>query len=169
MKEIVYDIYDYLDENEVSGLFVPTNGYVKKDGTAVCGVGILKNLANSLKYFPYVLGQKIKEKGNTVQHIINMDFGKGVVPIYSFPVKPKSVICDGTNTISTRYKVGSSVPGWASKCDRKMIYASVRNMIDLLESDKEYILYDPSCESSYHDFKSLLESLPDNVTVIRET
>src|SRR5690606_14663583 len=136
MKEVVYNIHEYIKENDIDFLFVPTNGYIKKSGDAVCGVGILKYLSEQVKFFPFVLGQKIKANGNTVQHIMDMEFGVKKVSVCSFPVKPKSAICDGTNAITNRYKVGSTLPGWAVKCDKRMVFASTKNMIDLIKEDK---------------------------------
>lgn len=64
MKEVNGNLWDY----RVNGYYivVPTNGFVKKNGEAVMGRGVARELAIIDRKFPCKLGKAIKERGNRV-------------------------------------------------------------------------------------------------------
>lgn len=78
MKIIKEDIWKYWMNDCV--IVIPTNGFVKKDGSLVMGRGLALQAKNYIHNIEYILGNLVKEFGNTVYYIKEAH-------IFSFPVK----------------------------------------------------------------------------------
>lgn len=79
MLEIKGNIWDY--HNGANWVVVPTNGFVRKDGTCVMGRGVAAQCASKFPAIPGMLGTSIKNSGNKVYC-----YGSPY-RIFSFPVK----------------------------------------------------------------------------------
>ena len=66
MNEIVGNMWDYHDG--VNYIVIPTNGSVKKDGTAVMGAGLARQAAERFPDLSRLLGKHIETKGTTVAY-----------------------------------------------------------------------------------------------------
>lgn len=77
MKEVYGNLWNYPAQARV----ITTNGFVKKDGTAVMGRGCAKEAAKKYPQLPEALGMRIQEHGLTVEV-----FGLSET-IIAFPVK----------------------------------------------------------------------------------
>lgn len=77
MKIIKQNIWDYWKQGYT--IVIPTNGYVKKDGSCVMGRGLALQSKGYSYSIEFILGNLIKHKGNNVHCLGDC--------IYSFPVK----------------------------------------------------------------------------------
>jgi hypothetical protein len=82
MREIRGELFELIKQYD--GMCVTTNGFVKRNGECVMGAGIAKTIKNMFPEIPYRLGQFIKQYGNNVLYIGDIE---QVKPIFSFPVK----------------------------------------------------------------------------------
>lgn len=79
MKEIKGNLWDY--HKGTNWVVIPTNGFVRNDGTAVMGRGTAAQCANKFPAMPGMLGTSIKNSGNKVY-----SYGSPY-RIFTFPVK----------------------------------------------------------------------------------
>jgi len=146
---------------------ITTNGFVKKDGTAVMGRGCAYTFAQLYPDAQEVLGYRILLYGNIVQEICRRP---GKAAVYIFPVKPESVIYDGTNAVShmkKRFKIGDTVPGWAATADIDLIIKSANRMVEWAndENYKAIVLPRPGCgagELSWPEVSAVLSEILDD-------
>ena len=121
---------------------ITTNGYIKRDGTAVMGRGCAKEAATKFKDLPKALGLKLAREGNRVFYFPEFD-------IVTFPVKHR----------------------WDEKADIDLIKKSAEELRDIATITSAYFLLPrPGCkngELKWGDVKLVIEDiLPDNVIVI---
>ena len=64
MKTIKGNIWDYWQNN--CFIIIPTNGFVKKDGSLVMGKGLALQAKNTIHNIEYLLGKSIKTEGNKI-------------------------------------------------------------------------------------------------------
>jgi len=146
MKETRGNMFAYIGRSRFK-LFITTNGFVKKDGTAVMGAG---TAAQAVKIFqdeninlPDLLGKALMDKGNVITRLTTQ--------LYTFPVKE----------------------AWYEKASLRLIKKSVSRLNEIIEEDNDktkiYVLPRPGCGNGglkWERVKPLLESLPDRVWVI---
>jgi len=77
MKVIKGNIWDYPGKDH--GIVIPTNGYIKRDGSCIMGKGLSLQAKERIPGIEFRLGRLIRERGNNVFYL-----GKGLL---SFPVK----------------------------------------------------------------------------------
>jgi hypothetical protein len=147
MKEITGNLWDYYGKPKTY-LCITTNGFVKKDGTAVCGRGCAKEANIKHPDFAENLGWLLITEGNKFQWVLPY--------LYAFPVKYN----------------------WWEKADLKLIRKSALELKDCITKiceihggaiDIKFILPRPGCGNggrTWEEVKPLLEDLPDNVFVI---
>ena len=87
MKEIVGDIFSNTILNIADAICITTNGFIKKDGTAVMGAGVAKIARDSFDGISSDLAHLIKLNGNKVQIIRWMGYNKGEIAMIAFPTK----------------------------------------------------------------------------------
>jgi hypothetical protein len=154
-----------------------TNGFVKKNGEAVMGRGIAKEVATHFPRIPRCLGDSIKYHGNHVQILRS-----GGIPtqFISFPVKPTHRMCmPGKDEIvehmRDKFSIGDVVPGWACKAELGIILTSCRELMNLIVdcSLAKVVLNFPGIgagELKYEDVKAILDHELDlRVTVVTKS
>ena len=110
-----------------------TNGFVKANGECVMGKGIAKQLANHFASLPRDLGKRIKSMGNIVHWFT---YPSTPIVIVSFPVKPVSAPFTGNNAVnhmSSKFRQGASVPGWACKAEPELIKESLYQLVHMAD------------------------------------
>ena len=145
---------------------ITTNGYVKADGSNVMGMGCAKKAAEINKRVPYLLGAALRKNGNVVNHIID---GKRL-KLYSFPVKPKTVVNDGTNVVShmrDKLSIGQHIGGWASLAHLDIILKSAKELVILADMHgwSKVVIPRPGCgagELNWLDVKPELDKILDD-------
>lgn len=104
---------------------ITTNGFVKNNGACVMGRGIAKQIAIYWPMHTRTLGNLLQTNGNIVQPI----FIHLKTTFVAFPVKPVTIIADGTNHVSHMiFAKGAIIPGWAAKADTNIIRSSFEQL-----------------------------------------
>lgn len=159
---------------ECEAFCVTTNGFVKKNGECVMGRGCAKQAANYWPELPGRLGWLIKKYGNNVHVVYDIPpgqlFNQNNKYILSFPVKPKSVVYDGTNCVGHmkhRFNIGDTVPGWSAVADMDLILRSAKQLLDMSDyfGWKKIVIPRPGCgagELSWNEVKPKLDQILDN-------
>ena len=129
------NMLDVIYESNAEVLVVTTNGFVKKNGRNVMGMGIAWQVLNELPDIDLMYGSLIKEEGHKV-HIINHPDSD--VPVVMFPVKPVTkVITDMNQVVGHMYgncTVGQEAPGWATTADLAIIEQSAKQLKELADT-----------------------------------
>ena len=115
---------------ECDALVITTNGFTKANGDAVMGRGIAKQINAALPWVSTRLGQLLRFNGN-VPYLLGKH---NQIDLVSFPVKPKSVIYDGSNIVAhaqAQFKPGDQVPGFYAKADPELIVQSAHALVAL--------------------------------------
>ena len=173
MIEITGDIWGYYDVG--CNICITTNGFVKKNGWAVMGRGIAlqakKRFPNiDIRYGNMLGGPTSTGNPNTFM------FVEEIAPrIFSFPVKRDWGICSPGNVVShmtSTYKIGDIVPGWALKAEVEIIKESLL-LLSIQHFNKrfdEIILPRPGCGAGElnwgWDVRPLCEEYGDWLKVI---
>lgn len=126
MRQLRGDLLAY----ECDAIVVTTNGFTKQNGDCVMGRGIALQVANIYPQLPNILGDSIKRHGNKV---VAFDFEDEHPAIVAFPVKPITVISDGTNVVShmrNKFPKGAVVPGFACIAEKDLIEQSLKQLVD---------------------------------------
>lgn len=138
MKEVYGDAL--ILRRNYTYLCVTTNGFVKKDGTAVMGAGIAKSIARLAPAAPARLGMRIRKNGNIVQKFYNN--------VLAFPVKHN----------------------WWEVADIELIKESCRQLVKLLGPNETALLPRPGCGNgklNWSDVKPVIEKiLDDRVSIV---
>ena len=163
MKESIGNIF-YTDCDAVC---ITTNGFVKSNDENVMGRGCALEAKKLIPDLPLILGEKITNEGNQVHILLEQND----VHLISFPVKPITVMCNGSNVVehmNNKFKVGSIVPGWAAKADIEIIRQSALELVQLANEMnwKTILLPRPGCgagELSWNNLvKPVLEEILDD-------
>ena len=141
MKEMYGNIWDLALGNlrcrsNRYPIVVTTNGFVRNNGALVMGKGIAKEAAALYPSLPFIMGEKIREKGNN--NNVHMFIMVDEQSLISFPVKPRGQICTGDNVVrhmQSEFKVGDYVPGWACKAEIPLIERSLKQLASLRIED----------------------------------
>lgn len=118
-------------------IVIPTNGFVKSNGSAVMGRGLAQQASRHFPHLPYLLGRAIKEHGN-----VTLEFT--VPPLFTFPVKHN----------------------WWEKADIELIRTSAAGLKELV-SVRDITVYLPrvGCGNGQLDWgnvKPVLQSILDD-------
>ena len=139
MKYYFGNVMNLVGENVI--ICVTTNKFVKKNGEAVMGCGIAKQVASYGKKLginvPAIVGQ-INKMGLNVAPIFSVSSGSNSTTFVTFCVKPEWVIYNGNNIVNhmkNKFKIGDKVPGWAAKADLEIIRESALELTKFLELD----------------------------------
>lgn len=119
---------------------ITTNGYLKRDGTAVMGRGCAYEAVQRYPGIRQELGSMLRQHGNHV-------FKFKAYPLLTFPVKH----------------------AWYESADRDLITRSVAELLRLIKLRRTYVMPRPGCGNGrllWSDVRPLLQGLPDNVKVI---
>lgn len=162
MKEAKGDMFFV----ECDALVVTTNGYVKTTGECVMGRGCAKQAAKIDPEIPRLLGTQIRKHGNNVNIICE----RNGVTLVSYPVKPSSVVYDGTNVvrhIRQKLKRGQSIGGWAAVANKELIERSASQLVKLANERawNNIILPRPGCgagELDWADIGKMLHGVLDD-------
>lgn len=141
MRTITGNLWDYFGNAEKYAVCITTNGFVKKDGTAVMGRGCAREACYRIPNLPTTLAAHIKKNGNVACYL--------KAGLISFPVKH----------------------AWYEDADPVLISKSAEWLQREAELTPHitYILPRPGCGNGklkWENVKPLLVSLPDNVLVI---
>lgn len=122
---------------------ITTNGFLKKDGSAVMGRGVAQQAAGRHPVLPFWLGQQIRDHGNQV----HVHAGKRMV---FFPVKHK----------------------WYEKADLDLIATSAKQLESFMEvyDISKIYLPRPGCgngQLTWEEVKPVIEFLDDSVVVVK--
>jgi len=154
---------------------ITTNGYVKKDGTAVMGKGIALQAVEQWPEVSRILGDLIRRKGNRVHILEGIPNYLEKAKLVSFPVKPKSIVYNGENLAKSinwgKFKIGQSLPGWMAKGDIRLIEKSCKQLLELTDKNKweKVVLPKPGCgagELTWNVVEEILEEYFDNRFII---
>lgn len=145
MREIYGDLWAY-EGRKGFKICVTTNGFVKKDGTGVCGAGVAQQASGRYPEFPRLLGQSLQTRGNVVSLILPQ--------ILSFPVKHN----------------------WYEDADIPLIAKSAKELAERARKkpDIRFILPRPGCGNGHLPWllvrKTLMKYLADldNVWIIEK-
>lgn len=145
MKEMKGNLWDYYN-NDRYLICITTNGFVKRNGDAVCGRGCAYEATQRIENFARILGERIQKLGNVAGVMQTEPDEWGV---FVFPVKHR----------------------WWEEADKSLIVESARTLANhaLQNPQTLYILPRPGCGNGrlqWTDVKPLIEFLPDNVFVI---
>lgn len=116
-------------------LAVTTNGFVKRNGSAVMGAGIAKQVANKRPDVPVKLGRLLRENGNVVQKVLPN--------LIAFPVKHN----------------------WYEQADIKLIERSCHQLMAMLKPDETVLLNRPGVGNgklNWTEVKSVIEKILDD-------
>lgn len=106
---------------------VTTNGFTKKDGSAVMGRGNALAMAQLIPDLPKLLGQFIRKYGNRVGFIYQRS-------IIAFPVKPVTGnIHNALPHIVKKFKETDTIPGFWCKADPQIIEISMNQLNNLIK------------------------------------
>lgn len=146
MIEIKGELWDfYKRPNHI--ICITTNGYVKKNGEAVCGRGCAREACDKIITFAALLGWYIKKYGNVPGYLVTeLDNSYSV---FIYPVKHK----------------------WDEIASKSLILAAAHVLFEQAKKNPSinFILPRPGCGNGnlkWHEVKELIEFLPDNVYVI---
>lgn len=115
---------------------VTTNGFVKKDGTAVMGRGNALAMAKIIPELPKNLATHLTKYGNTVGLIYDR--------IIAFPVKPdKGNWEDALDHIKKNHHKTDSIPGFWCKASPTIIEKSLNRLNQLIDFYKLNEVYLP--------------------------
>jgi len=142
-----------------------TNGFVKKDGSAVMGRGNALAMAQLIPELPKLLGSFIKKYGNRVGFIYQRS-------VIAFPVKPMScgvrkalpyIIAKGN------YKETDVLPGFWCKADPEIIETSMQQLNSMIEKFKltEVWLPVPGINNGQLKLEDVINILEKGVPQIR--
>lgn len=144
MKEIKGDILNEMFNYDF--VCVTTNGILRNNGYNVMGAGVAKAFRDKFRGIDKLVGQKIREKGNIVNCIMEING----CTVLTFPTKHH----------------------WKDKSDIKLIKQSAVQLMRYLNiSDKNVLLPRPGCSNGglnwERDVRPVLEEiLDDRVTII---
>jgi len=120
IKANIIDLHRY---GEI--ICVTTNGYIKKNGSAVMGRGNALAAATIYPTLPANLAAHIKKNGNVVGPIFKR--------IISFPVKPSFGNYDQVlDKVKYMYKQDQKIPGYHCKASLELIEQSMIQLIDFI-------------------------------------
>lgn len=144
------NIWKYEDKAVIC---ITTNGFVKKDGTAVMGRGIALQAKETFHGIDAALGRHITQHGNNVGIIWTAPV------ICSFPVKPISIIktpkVEVVKHMKDKFKDGDRIPGWAVRADLETIERSAKQLRQLAD-EKNWelvVLTKPGCNNGELQWK----------------
>jgi len=125
MKEIKGNMFSSTYLKFADAICLTTNGFIKKDGSAVMGAGNAKQARDLYKGIEYKVGQCIKDAGNNVQILSDVLTDDGFKPFIIFPVKYN----------------------WWEKADLELLERSTLQLVNLSNSHtwKKIILPRPGC------------------------
>lgn len=141
MKEMTGNMWAYADAHkEVTVVVVTTNGYVRKDGTAVMGRGCAKEAARRWPWLPLMLGRRLQARGNApfAFRLPNKHY-----KLVTMPVKP--VVCNPGDALPKMRHLRVDVPGWGCYADLGLIERSAHEMRNLLNGSSVVIFPRPGC------------------------
>jgi hypothetical protein len=132
MLECTGNIWDFI--GAVDAICIPTNGFIKGDGTSVMGAGLA---LQAKKRFPTIhreLTRHLMSVGNTVGALHEVD-GTHIV---AFPTKidemkdpPRNIILPNRRCM---YREGDTVPGFHLKSFLSLITKSAKELVALTDS-----------------------------------
>ena len=160
---------------DMDALVITTNGYVKANGEAVMGRGCALTAQQMFPDLPELLGSKIINYGNKVNHLKDVRTHDGVISIASMPVKPVTVVkktIDGKSNIvdhfNHRVSDGDTVPGFYAKSNILLIVRSAIELVELADQHTEWktiVMPRPGCgagELSWSEVKPYIEDIFDD-------
>jgi len=176
--DMMIEIKGDLFKEECDAFCITTNGFIKSNGTCVMGRGCAKEAASKWLELPGRLGDLIKKMGNMVHPVYTIYPGQDIKNpnqtslkiLLSFPVKPRSVVYNGTNCVrhmKHRFNVGDTIPGWAAKADIGIILRSAKQLVKMTNYYRwpKVVLPRPGCgagELDWNYVRSTLEQILDN-------
>jgi hypothetical protein len=125
-RQLKGNIFDHLAEADA--VVVTTNGFVKRNGRAVMGRGIAKEMNKKVKDLDLALGKHLRENGNVVGIIGEIDG----TPIIAMPVKPVMGALDQKLPHVKLSKGQTQVPGWGVQADPNIIAQSTDDLVALV-------------------------------------
>lgn len=159
-----YEVCNIWDKHK-EGAFVciTTNGFITKNGLAVCGRGVAEQAAKRYPMFKSVLANAIERNGNVVQRVMGT--------LISFPVKPQLGICNQTKSnvvkhMRSQYEPYAWVPGWAMMADLNLIEWSLvqLNYMHIAGMFNQIYLPKPGCGAgglSWYDVEPFCRQYAD--------
>lgn len=172
MREYIGDMWVFAGTRLQPVVVITTNGFVKRDGSAVMGRGCAAQAAQRWPDIPKQLGHLLQTKGNHVHQLVAPKY-----TLLTMPVKPVSVVCSAARSNVVRhmrhsFKHGDLVPGWAATADLDMILQSACELIALCDRHPEWtevLMPQPGCgagELQWTDVQPELNKLLDDRFVV---
>ena len=149
-------------------LCITTNGYISSKGKAVMGRGCAAEAKKISPGLDRLLASRIQENGNCVNILLSPLPDQTWI---SYPVKPVSIVFDGTNTVKhglSKYQIGETVPGYHAKADLAIIERSameLRALADTMPEWKTILVPRPGCgagELTWEQVRPVIEPYFDD-------
>jgi hypothetical protein len=132
MLEFTGNIWDFI--GAVDAICIPTNGYIKRDGTSVMGAGLALQAKNRYPEVHKAWTRQLMSRGNSVAILHEVE-GTSIV---GFPTKidkmedpPRNLIIPSHRFL---YKPGATVPGFHLRSFLATIVESAQSLVDLADS-----------------------------------
>lgn len=141
---------------------ITTNGFVTSRGNAVMGMGCAKTISDTVPEIKGTLGRAITQRGNHVHKLGTLHDGNYV--IVSFPVKGTAEPKKLHNVVShaaSKYKLGSTVPGFHLKATTEIITKSTLELVDLTNEMgwSKVLIPRPGCGAGELDWTTEVEPI----------
>jgi len=167
------DLWVLAHQLNADAVCITTNGFCKKDGTAVLGRGCALEAVQRWPELPKIYGHMLKTLGLRVDVMLLRDQDYHLV---AFPVKPVSVRANNMSTNVLRYKrvnypTGTFVPGWAAMADPNLIVKSCLELMNHIDKNKWDItlLPRPGCGNGgldWNEVKLLITPILDDRVIV---
>lgn len=135
------DILNILKNGDI--LCITTNGCIKKNGNAVMGKGIAKQVADKCEAIPKLLGMYLKRYGNRCFNLGKYKTQYGIIGLATFPTKDN----------------------WRSNSNIDIITKSVNEVIKMADKFKWTNIYIPApgCGCGNLDYEKDVEPILNNL------
>ena len=152
-----------------------SNGFVKKNGQAVTGKGSALEATLRWPDIPVLLGNRLKISFH-VELFPKHLFKDMFYDLVAFPVKPKNVIVNNTQSNLVKhhhmnFRIGSVAPGWAALADINIIKKSAGELMSMIDENRwnVVLLVRPGCGNGglrYEDVKPVIQPIFDDRIII---
>ena len=148
------DLWVLAHQLKCDAVCITTNGFLKKDGSAVMGRGYAREAMLRWPDLPELIGSRLKISFH-IELFSKHLFKDIFYDLIAFPTKPKQfIVNDLQSNIVKRQRVnfgpGCVTPGWAAMADPKLIEKSSYELMELINRNnwQKVLLPSPEVKSN---------------------